>query len=277
MHNKDLLNRIATELSTVYDRDESMAIARYVMEYVTDNKLVSSDSEVSQESKEWFESILARLKNSEPVQYVLGFAYFMGNKYKVNEEVLIPRPETEELLKLVYKRSRSDNFTAIDIGTGSGCIAVELSKKYPKARVYAVDISERALAVASENAEKHKTQVNFISDDILNPATEKYPSIDVVVSNPPYVAMDEKEFMHANVLNYEPHLALFTSANPVEFYEAIALFAEEKLKSGGEIFLEINPIYAESTLEVCKRTGFSDIELVKDITGKQRFLFCRKL
>lgn len=276
MHNKDLLNRIATELSTVYDRDESMAIARYVMEYVTDNKLVSSDSEVSQESNEWFESILARLKNSEPVQYVLGFAYFMGNKYKVNQGVLIPRPETEELLELVYKRSGSDNFTGIDIGTGSGCIAVELSKKYPKSIVYAVDISERALAVASENAEKHKTQVNFISDDILNPAMEKYPSVDVVVSNPPYVAMDEKEFMHANVINYEPHLALFASS-PLEFYEAIALFAEKKLISGGEIYLEINPIYAESTSEVYKRKGFTDIELVKDITGKQRFLFCRKL
>lgn len=276
MHNKDLLNRIATELSTVYDRDESMAIARYVMEYVTDNKLVSAGTEISQESIEWLESTLARLKNSEPVQYVLGFAYFMGNKYKVNKEVLIPRPETEELLELVYKRSGSDNFTAIDIGTGSGCIAVELSKKYPKSRVYAVDISERALAVASENAIKHKTQVNFISDNILNPAMEKYPSVDVVVSNPPYVAMDEKEFMHANVINYEPHLALFASS-PLEFYEAIALFAEKKLISGGEIFLEINPIYAESTSEVYKRTGFSDIELVKDITGKQRFLFCRKL
>ncbi len=276
MHNKDLLNSIAKELSTVYDSDESMAIGRYVMEFMFDNKLVSSDSEVSQESKEWLESILARLRNSEPVQYVLGFAYFMGNKYKVNKEVLIPRPETEELLELVYKRSGSDNFTAIDIGTGSGCIAVELSKKYPKARVYAVDISERALAVASENAEKHKTQVNFISDDILNPVMEKYPSVDVVVSNPPYVAMNEKEFMHANVINYEPHLALFAS-NPLEFYEAIALFAVKKLKNRGEIFLEINPIYAESTSEVYKRTGFSDIELVKDITGKQRFLFCRKL
>lgn len=276
MHNKDLLNRIATELSTVCDRDESMAIARYVMEYVTDNKLVSSDSEFSQESKEWFESILARLKNSEPVQYVLGFAYFMGNKYKVNQGVLIPRPETEELLELVYKRSGSDNFTAIDIGTGSGCIAVELSKKYPKARVYAVDVSERALAVASENSKNQNVQINFVSDDILHPAMEKYPTFDLIVSNPPYIASEEKEFMHANVLNFEPHLALFAS-NPLEFYEAIVRFAEKKLKSDGKIFLEINPVYAESTLEIYQRTGFSDIELVKDITGKQRFLFCRKL
>lgn len=276
MHSKDLLNRIATELSTVYDREESMAIARYVSDYMAESKMLNPDAEVEQTEETWLEEVLSRLKKSEPVQYVLGFAYFIGNRYVVNKDVLIPRPETEELLELVYKKSERGSFTAIDIGTGSGCIAVELSKKYPKARVYAVDISERALAVASENAEKHKTQVNFISDDILNPAMENYPSVDVVVSNPPYVAMDEKEFMHANVINYEPHLALFASS-PLEFYEAIALFAEKKLISGGEIYLEINPIYAESTSEVYKRKGFTDIELVKDITGKQRFLFCRKL
>lgn len=276
MHSKDLLNRIATELSTVYDREESMAIARYVSDYMAESKMLNPDAEVEQTEKTWLEEVLSRLKKSEPVQYVLGFAYFMGNRYVVNKDVLIPRPETEELLELVYKKSERGSFTAIDIGTGSGCIAVELSKKYPKARVYAVDVSERALAVASENSKNQNVQINFVSDDILHPAMEKYPTFDLIVSNPPYVAIDEKEFMHANVINYEPHLALFAS-NPLEFYEAIARFAEKKLKSEGKIFLEINPVYAESTLEIYQRTGFSDIELVKDITGKQRFLFCRKL
>ena len=276
MRSKDLLNRIATELSTVYDREESMAIARYVSDYMAESKMLNPDAEVEQTEKTWLEEVLSRLKKSEPVQYVLGFAYFMGNRYVVNKDVLIPRPETEELLELVYKKSERGSFTAIDIGTGSGCIAVELSKKYPKARVYAVDVSERALAVASENSKNQNVQINFVSDDILHPAMEKYPTFDLIVSNPPYVAIDEKEFMHANVINYEPHLALFAS-NPLEFYEAIARFAEKKLKSEGKIFLEINPVYAESTLEIYQRTGFSDIELVKDITGKQRFLFCRKL
>ena len=276
MHSKDLLNRIATELSTVYDREESMAIARYVSDYMAESKMLNPDAEVEQTEKTWLEEVLSRLKKSEPVQYVLGFAYFMGRRYVVNKDVLIPRPETEELLELVYKKSERGSFTAIDIGTGSGCIAVELSKKYPKARVYAVDVSERALAVASENSKNQNVQINFVSDDILHPAMEKYPTFDLIVSNPPYVAIDEKEFMHANVINYEPHLALFAS-NPLEFYEAIARFAEKKLKSEGKIFLEINPVYAESTLEIYQRTGFSDIELVKDITGKQRFLFCRKL
>ncbi|HRV53196.1 MAG TPA: peptide chain release factor N(5)-glutamine methyltransferase [Bacteroidia bacterium] len=276
MHSKDLLNRIATELSTVYDREESMAIARYVSDYMAESKMLNPDAEVEQTEETWLEEVLSRLKKSEPVQYVLGFAYFMGRRYVVNKDVLIPRPETEELLELVYKKSERGSFTAIDIGTGSGCIAVELSKKYPKARVYAVDVSERALAVASENSKNQNVQINFVSDDILHPAMEKYPTFDLIVSNPPYVAIDEKEFMHANVINYEPHLALFAS-NPLEFYEAIARFAEKKLKSEGKIFLEINPVYAESTLEIYQRTGFSDIELVKDITGKQRFLFCRKL
>lgn len=276
MHSKDLLNRIATELSTVYDREESMAIARYVSDYMAESKMLNPDAEVEQTEETWLEEVLSRLKKSEPVQYVLGFAYFIGNRYVVNKDVLIPRPETEELLELVYKKSERGSFTAIDIGTGSGCIAVELSKKYPKARVYAVDVSERALAVASENSKNQNVQINFVSDDILHPAMEKYPTFDLIVSNPPYVAIDEKEFMHANVINYEPHLALFAS-NPLEFYEAIARFAEKKLKSEGKIFLEINPVYAESTLEIYQRTGFSDIELVKDITGKQRFLFCRKL
>lgn len=276
MRSKDLLNRIATELSTVYDREESMAIARYVSDYMAESKMLNPDAEVEQTEETWLEEVLSRLKKSEPVQYVLGFAYFMGRRYVVNKDVLIPRPETEELLELVYKKSERGSFTAIDIGTGSGCIAVELSKKYPKARVYAVDVSERALAVASENSKNQNVQINFVSDDILHPAMEKYPTFDLIVSNPPYVAIDEKEFMHANVINYEPHLALFAS-NPLEFYEAIARFAEKKLKSEGKIFLEINPVYAESTLEIYQRTGFSDIELVKDITGKQRFLFCRKL
>ncbi len=276
MRSKDLLNRIATELSTVYDREESMAIARFVSDYMVESKMLNPDAEVEQTEETWLEEVLSRLKKSEPVQYVLGFAYFMGNRYVVNKDVLIPRPETEELLELVYKKSERGSFTAIDIGTGSGCIAVELSKKYPKARVYAVDVSERALAVASENSKNQNVQINFVSDDILHPAMEKYPTFDLIVSNPPYVAIDEKEFMHANVINYEPHLALFAS-NPLEFYEAIARFAEKKLKSEGKIFLEINPVYAESTLEIYQRTGFSDIELVKDITGKQRFLFCRKL
>ncbi|KXK44764.1 MAG: protein-(glutamine-N5) methyltransferase [Bacteroidetes bacterium OLB10] len=276
MRSKDLLNRIATELSTVYDREESMAIARYVSDYMAESKMLNPDAEVEQTEETWLEEVLSRLKKSEPVQYVLGFAYFMGNRYVVNKDVLIPRPETEELLELVYKKSERGSFTAIDIGTGSGCIAVELSKKYPKARVYAVDVSERALAVASENSKNQNVQINFVSDDILHPAMEKYPTFDLIVSNPPYIASEEKEFMHANVLNFEPHLALFAS-NPLEFYEAIVRFAEKKLKSDGKIFLEINPVYAESTLEIYQRTGFSDIELVKDITGKQRFLFCRKL
>lgn len=276
MHSKDLLNRIAAELSTVYDREESMAIARYVSDYMAESKMLNPDAEVEQTEETWLEEVLSRLKKSEPVQYVLGFAYFMGNRYVVNKDVLIPRPETEELLELVYKKSERGSFTAIDIGTGSGCIAVELSKKYPKARVYAVDVSERALAVASENSKNQNVQINFVSDDILHPAMEKYPTFDLIVSNPPYIASEEKEFMHANVLNFEPHLALFAS-NPLEFYEAIVRFAEKKLKSDGKIFLEINPVYAESTLEIYQRTGFSDIELVKDITGKQRFLFCRKL
>ena len=276
MHSKDLLNRIATELSTVYDREESMAIARFVSDYMVESKMLNPDAEVEQTEETWLEEVLSRLKKSEPVQYVLGFAYFMGRRYVVNKDVLIPRPETEELLELVYKKSERGSFTAIDIGTGSGCIAVELSKKYPKARVYAVDVSERALAVASENSKNQNVQINFVSDDILHPAMEKYPTFDLIVSNPPYIASEEKEFMHANVLNFEPHLALFAS-NPLEFYEAIVRFAEKKLKSDGKIFLEINPVYAESTLEIYQRTGFSDIELVKDITGKQRFLFCRKL
>jgi release factor glutamine methyltransferase len=278
MLRKEFLKQKSAELHHLYDHDESVAIVRFVLEHVLEQDLKNGDMEIPFQKMSELEGIMSRLKTAEPVQYVLGFAYFMGRKYKVNNHVLIPRPETEELLEYVFRRTAlATGFTAIDIGTGSGCIATELGLKFRHAHVYATDVSGEALAVAAENAKQLHADVHFISDNILNADDDKYPSsVDLIVSNPPYISVEEKQTMHKNVLNFEPHTALFTSADVLEFYVAIKTFAVKKLKPRGEIYLEINPGYAEKLKQFYSEELFCDVEIMKDITGKQRFLFCRR-
>ena len=231
--------------------------------------------EISLEEKDKFESAIHRLSLHEPIQYIIGETEFFGLKFKVNKNVLIPRPETEELVQWllddVGESKNSSNLKILDIGTGSGCIAISLAKNLPNAEVFALDISEKALKTARENAGLNKVNVNFIQADILNleALTGKF---DVIVSNPPYVREMEKVEMHLNVLDNEPELALYVKdTDPLIFYRKITKLAQAGLQKNGNLYFEINQYLANETEEILKNSGFKT-ELKKDIFGNYRML-----
>jgi release factor glutamine methyltransferase len=222
------------------------------------------------------------LSAGKPIQYILGTAEFYRMKLKVNPNVLIPRPETEELVEwiLTSVADSSKNLNILDVGTGSGCIAIALKKYLPKSTVAAVDISAAALQTAKENAQNNEVEVNFITADILAHAETALlngQQFDVVVSNPPYIKEDEKPEMHENVLANEPHDALFVSNdNPLLFYKAIADFAQTKLVKNGLLFFEINEYLAKETIEMLDGKGFTDIVLKNDMQGKDRMVMAKR-
>ncbi len=231
--------------------------------------------ELSLEEKQKFESAIQRLSLHEPIQYIIGETEFSGLKFKVDKNVLIPRPETEELVQWVLDdvggSKNSPKLKILDIGTGSGCIAISLAKNLPNAEIFALDISEKALKIARENAGLNKVNVNFIQADILNleALTGKF---DVVVSNPPYVREMEKAEMHRNVLENEPEMALYVKdTDPLIFYGIIAKLARAGLQENGNLYFEINQYLAIETEEILKNSGFKT-ELKKDIFGNYRML-----
>ncbi len=216
------------------------------------------------------------LLTHKPVQYITGQARFWGFDFFVNPSVLIPRPETEELVELVVKDYKAylGKAEVLEVGTGSGCIAVSLSKLIKNARVTAVDISSEALDVAARNARINNAEVVFLQVDILNPSEHsKLQKFNVIVSNPPYVRESEKEFMQKNVLNFEPGLALFVEdENPLQFYDAIAAFGKDYLTDNGHIYFEINEAFGKEMIDLMVNHQYSNIQLIKDINGKDRFL-----
>ena len=209
------------------------------------------------------------LKN-KPIQYVIGETEFCGMRFMVNENVLIPRPETEEMVEMI---ATSPQYSILDIGTGSGCIAISLAKLIPNSDVMAVDVSEKALEVARKNAEANGVNVHFVLDDILKPTTTELidNQFDIIVSNPPYVCESEKTEMRANVLDHEPSSALFVPDNdPLIFYRKILEFAQKALKPDGQIWFEINEKFGKETAELCREKGFNNTEIIKDFRGKER-------
>lgn len=253
-------------LGRVYDEGEAKAVARMVYEVryglSQADLLMGRDSEVPSDE---LEQIAQRLECHEPVQYVLGVAEFCGRTFVVNEHVLIPRPETEELCRQGLHSS-----SILDIGTGSGCIAVTLAAMYPEAEVTAWDISEEALAVARENARRNGVKVKFEKVDILSPPPAHF---SLIISNPPYICNKERARMKANVLDYEPHTALFVpDDDPLLFYRAIAQFGQTALTAGGRLWFEVNPLYAQDVAALLRRMSYHDIEVKEDQFGKQRFI-----
>ena len=221
------------------------------------------------------ENAVMQLLKGIPLQYVTGKAFFDGLLFHVDESVLIPRPETEELVQKVAAELPSDRPLRIwDIGTGSGCIAIALAKRFPLAEVIAFDISEAALETAQQNALLNEVQVEFICDDVLNPQSEVWNQpVDLVVSNPPYIRESEKTTMERNVLDHEPHTALFVpDDDPLLFYRQILLLAQPRLTLGGAIWFEINEMLGEEMLQLGREMGF-DAEIRNDFLGKSRFLF----
>ena len=287
-------------LLSLYDADEAKAIVRWVLDVrfgmsFTDI-LCGKVSELSADEQEELEKIMLRLEKGEPVQYVLRVADFCGRQFHVAPGVLIPRPETAELCRWITSHGDRHlvrpNLTEclspceiIDIGTGSGCIAITLALEFPKAKVTAWDISDDALQIAQENAKALGADVTFEKRDILSssntiPTLFHIPSneYDIIVSNPPYICDKEKVSMEKNVLEHEPHLALFVpNDDPLLFYRAIAKNAIEALKPDGMLFFELNPIYAEDTESMLLNMGFKDTELRKDQYGKLRFLKATKI
>ena len=217
------------------------------------------------------------LKKNRPVQYITGETEFYGLRFLVNSLVLIPRQETEELVDLIVKNEKSEGLKVLDIGTGSGCIAISIAKTLYNPKVSALDISVSALAVAQNNAEINTVEVNFIEEDILNISQNTETQFDIIVSNPPYVKMSEKELMQPNVLEYEPHLALFVEDdNPLKFYKAIVNYASENLKIKGRLYFEINEALGKDVSELTKAADFENVEIHLDINGKERMLSASK-
>lgn len=219
---------------------------------------------------------ISRLLKFEPIQYIYGVAHFYHLKFKVTSEVLIPRPETEELVDIVIKNTKNQAVKILDIGTGSGCISISLAKNLALAEVSAIDISENALQIAIENALLNNVKVQFIQKDILNTdqLTQKY---DIIISNPPYVKEEEKKEMNRNVLEYEPALALFVSnIDPLIFYKKIALLAFNHLNDQGILYLEINQSLGKEMIELVKHIGFKEVNLKKDFLGNDRFILAEK-
>ena len=222
------------------------------------------------------ENIIFRLQKNEPIQYIRGYAEFCGRNFRVAPGVRIPRPETAELVDLIVKEN-PDARRLLDIGTGSGCIAISLDKNLPDAKVDAWDISEEALAIARKNNEDLEAGVRFLQRDVLSDDWEKVPSFDVIVSNPPYVTETEKNEMDANVLDWEPGLALFVpDEDPLRFYNRIACLGSDLLLPGGKLYFEINRTFGEDIVLMMRELGYRFVRLQKDISHNDRFVIAQK-
>ncbi|SDS54537.1 release factor glutamine methyltransferase [Formosa sp. Hel1_31_208] len=285
MRLKAILHIYHTELDSLYGNNEVDSFFNLVVEHYLGIKRIHlvMDPEyaiLKTEEQPIFEALSA-LKLEQPIQYILGETEFYGLPFKVNSETLIPRPETEELVALILDDVSSITIDTplkiIDIGTGSGCIAISLAKQLQQAKVSALDVSEAALKVAKRNAEMNTVDIEFICNDILNPRhnTRVFASnsYDIIVSNPPYIRNLEKEEITSNVLDYEPHLALFVEdKNPLQFYKAICEFALLNLKDSGTLYFEINEYLGAEMIALMKNFGFKDVALKTDIFGKDRII-----
>jgi release factor glutamine methyltransferase len=242
--------------------------------------LMGKGKELSGTEKRSIRQMALRLKQGEPVQYILGETSFCGLMFSVNSKVLIPRPETEELVARIVGDHTGKKVRILDVGTGSGCIAVALAHALPGSDVTAVDVSAGALQVAAVNARRNKVAVSFIRTDVLSLQQAEQDitgRFDLIVSNPPYVRESEKAGMEKNVLLYEPPQALFVADNdPLLFYRAIARLSEKKLKEGGYLYFEINSQLGKETTDALKKEGYENVELIRDLSGKDRIIKAEK-
>jgi release factor glutamine methyltransferase len=272
---------IRKELAGIFHKEEIESLIFLIFEklmgYSRTQVLLAKEEELSTEILAEIERIVARLKNHEPIQYILGETEFYGLTFYSVPGVLIPRPETEELVQRIIQENQDQAPTILDIGTGTGCIAISLRKNIDQATVLACDISPICVETARRNAELNAVTVSVFEYDILNETPEvSIPKLDVIVSNPPYVRENEKPLMEKNVLDFEPELALFVpDESPLIFYERIADFALNHLKEGGRLYFEINEAFGPKCAKILHRKGLSDVVLKKDINGKDRMIGCR--
>lgn len=276
----ETVSYIQDRLKDLYPSSEIKAFTRLIMERVCDmlphQFLLCKDKKLSAKEKGEIHNIVQRLAKHEPIQYIFGKTDFYGFEFQVTPSVLIPRPETEELVEMIVHEYDDKSIEILDIGTGSGCIAITLKKLLKKADVSAIDVSPEALKIAERNAMNNRVSIFFYERNILDPhraADSLEDEFDVIVSNPPYVMEKEKTEMEKNVLDYEPSLALFVPDNdPLIFYRNIARFAEQKLKKRGYLYLEINSKLGNEVVEMLRRLEFKNVELIQDLSGNDRFV-----
>ena len=277
----DIITYIRKSLETLYPPEEIHGLTQWILEKVCNlprhQQIWHKDKELSQTEKQTIQTIVQRLLNSEPIQYIFGETEFYGLPFKVSPSVLIPRPETEELVHRIIQEQTASNLRILDIGTGSGCIAVTLAKKLTEADVYALDISEDVLQIAQQNAQRNEVTIQLIHAGIFLINASTLPLFDMIVSNPPYVTMSEKARLKPNVLDYEPHQALFVPDNdPIRFYHKIAEFGRDKLTVKGLLYFEINPLFGETIGRMLHQKGYRSIEVSRDLSGKERFIKATK-
>lgn len=275
---KETLSKLRASLIPLYGERETEAIIRIIFHYLKGwnltDMLVHRGEDLSPFIKKEIDKILSRLLKYEPIQYITGEVRFHGMEMKIKPGVLIPRPETEELVDIIIDQNKYKNdLNILDVGSGSGCIAIALKKNLPFSNVTAVDFSPQAIEVSKENAEYLKVKININHENIFHwQPKEKF---DIIVSNPPYIMDKEAMTMEKNVLDYEPHEALFVrDEDPLLFYDRISDIAVNNLIDGGRLYFEINPKTADLLKNLMKEKGFSDIEVIRDSYGKNRFLSC---
>ena len=275
-----IVRQIEKELSGFYPLGELKALVRLLLQHVAGWSLVDmlthNDLILTAAQQTQIADAVERLKCYEPIQYILGATEFDGLRFRVDARALIPRPETAELVSLVAE-SVAPDAAVLDIGTGSGCIAVSLAKRLPQAKISAYDVSPEALTLAAENARNQNVTIDFRQMDILHEVPADAPVFDAIVSNPPYVTDSERASMDANVRDYEPALALFVpDDDPLLFYRAIADFAVLHLAVGGQLFFEINHRFGAATAALLQSKGFDKVSVLRDTFGKERFVVARK-
>lgn len=274
------------DLANLYHADEAKHLCFLVFEdrlgWSRQEYLLRKREPLDETAASGIQKMLRTLRASTPIQYLLGYTWFLGMKIAVNESVLIPRPETEELVDRIiqqHKKAPDKPLRIIDVGTGSGCIAIALKKALPNAVCYALEVSAEALKVARQNAAEQSVNLTFINADILewDIVFQSNMSFDIIVSNPPYITSTERQDMHQNVLDHEPYLALFvTDSAPLLFYDHIAAFAQTHLVPGGNLYFEINRHYGQQVCELLRKKAFTDVQLYPDIHGADRVVQAQK-
>lgn len=273
----EMLRFYRQELTGIYEEEELEALIDLVfyqfLGFRKGEARKRVEDKLNQSELIWIYDTCKALKSGRPIQYILGEAEFYNLPFIVNQAVLIPRPETEELVDIILKEQKGKDIKILDIGTGSGCIPVTLKKHLKNANIFALDVSEPALNLARRNANHHQVQITFFQADILKDKLPEWPVFDVIISNPPYINIVESKEITTQVIDYEPHLALFVEGNDdTIFYKKIIDLCEQKLNSEGVLYFELNPLTASDVEQYAKHKGlFSFIELRKDMSGKIRF------
>jgi release factor glutamine methyltransferase len=277
---EDIFKDLVIKLTGIYESSEAKSISYLLLEEMFDIEksmiVLNKNIEMGPDKMRKLEEVKERLLNHEPVQHIIGRGYFYNRPFNVNENVLVPRQETEEIVARIAKKNNKENHKILDIGTGTGCIAITLGYEMKNPELHAWDVSPEALEVAKTNALLHKMKVRFREVDILGEVKDEN-EYDVIVSNPPYVKEGEKIKMKKNVLKFDPPLALFVpNDDPLKFHKAIGQFAKERLRSGGNLYMEINEKLGADTFELINSLGYTRVKIIKDLNDKDRFVSAMK-